>query len=122
MFVRRKQNKSGSTSIQIIKKINRSNKVLKTIGSTSVPKEIEKLYQQALYELPRLHGANLFDTIAEPIVSELSNDAIRVAEPDLVFGKIYDKIGFSKIQSSLLRDLVISRITHPGSKLSLSNF
>lgn len=122
MFVRKKQNKSGSISIQIIKKVNRSNKVLKTIGSSTVPDEIEKLYQQALYELPRLYGATLFDSVSEPVVSELSNDAIRVAGPDLVFGKIYDKIGFSKVKSSLLRDLVISRITHPGSKLRLSNF
>lgn len=122
MFVRKKQNKSGSVSIQIIKKVNRSNKVLKTLGSSTDPEEIEKLYQQALYDLPRLYGATLFDSVAEPIVSELSNDAIRIAGPDLVFGKIYDKIGFSKVQSSLLRDLVISRITHPGSKLRLSNF
>jgi hypothetical protein len=119
MFVRKKQNKSGSVSIQIIKKVNRSNKVLKTLGSSTDPEEIEKLYQQALYDLPRLYGATLFDSVAEPIVSELSNDAIRIAGPDLVFGKIYDKIGFSKVQSSLLRDLVISRITHPGSKLHL---
>jgi transposase len=122
MFVRKKRNKSGSTSIQIIKKINRSNKVIKTIGSSTDPKEVERLYQQALYELPRLYGATLFDPIVEPVLSGLSNDAIRIAGPDLVFGQIYDKIGFSKVQTPLLKDLVISRITHPGSKLRLSNY
>ena len=30
MFVRKKKNRSGSTSIQIIQKINRINKILKT--------------------------------------------------------------------------------------------
>ena len=122
MFIRRKKNKSGSISIQIIKKINRSNKVIKTIGSSTDTKEVERLYQQALYELPRLYGATLFDPIEEPVISGLSNDSIRIAGPDLVFGQIYDKIGFSKIQTPLLKELVISRITYPGSKLRLSHY
>lgn len=122
MFVRKKKNKSGSTSIQIIKKINRSNKVLKTIGSSSNPQEIERLYQEALYEMPRLHGATLFDKSQEPKVSELSNDSIRIVGPELIFGRIYNYIGYDALKEPLLKDLVISRITHPGSKLKLSNY
>lgn len=123
MFVRKKQNRSGSISVQIIKKINRSNKVLKTIGSSSVPEEVETLYQKALYELPRLYGATLFDMIdEEPKISELTNDNIRVIGPELVFGKIFDHIGFNQIKDQLFKDLSISRITHPGSKLNLSEY
>jgi len=122
MFIRKKRNKSGSISVQIIQKISRSNRVVKTIGSSSDPKEIEKFFQQALYEMPRLYGATLFDPVEEPKVSELSNDAIRVVGPELVFGKIYDRIGYSALKESLLKDLVISRITHPGSKLNLSHY
>jgi len=122
MFIRKKKNKSGSTSIQIIKKINRSNKVLKTIGSSSDPDEIERLYQTALYEMPRLYGSTLFDISQEPRISDLSNDSIRIIGPDIVFGRIYDYIGYNYFQESLLKDLVISRITHPGSKLKLSNY
>jgi len=109
-------------SIQIIQKINRSNKVLKTIGSSSNPEEIERLYQKALYEMPRLYGATLFDVTDEPKISELSNDAIRIVGPDLIFGRIFEKIGFGKLKEPLLKDLAISRITHPGSKLRLSNY
>lgn len=122
MFVRKKKNSSGSVSIQIIKKINRSNKVIKTIGSSSVPEEIEALYLKALYELPRLYGATLFDTFEEPKLSELSNDNIRVTGPELVFGRIFDHIGFNQVKDPLFRDLSISRITHPGSKLKLSEY
>lgn len=122
MFIRKKQNKSGSTSIQIIQKINKSNKVLRTIGSSSNPEEIERLYQKALYEMPRLYGATLFDVASEPKISELSNDAIRIVGPDLIFGRIFEKIGFGKLKEPLLKDLAISRITHPGSKLRLSNY
>lgn len=123
MFVRKKLNSSGSISVQIIKKINRSNKVLKTVGSSSVPEEVEALYQKALYELPRLYGATLFDMVdEEPKISELTNDDIRVIGPELVFGKIFDHIGFNQIKDQLFRDLSISRITHPGSKLNLAEY
>ncbi|MCK4288940.1 MAG: IS1634 family transposase, partial [Bacteroidales bacterium] len=122
MFVRKKKNRSGSVSIQIVEKINRSNKVLKTIGSSTDPEEIERLCQKALYEMPRLYGATLFDEIHEPKISELSNDSIQVVGPVLVFGAIYDKVGFNTIKEPLLKDLVISRITHPGSKLKLSGY
>jgi transposase len=122
MFVRKKKNRSGSISIQIVQKINRHNKVLKSIGSSSDPNEIENLYLQALYEMPRLYGATLFDTVKEPKISDLNNDSIRVIGPDIAFGFIYDKIGFNQFKEPLLKHLVISRITHPGSKLRLSNY
>ena len=120
MFVRKKKNQSGSVSIQIIKKINRTNRVIKTIGSSKDPAEIERLFQKGLYELPRLFGATLLDDIQEPEIGELSNDNIRIVGPELVFGRIFDHIGFSAINDRLLKDLCISKITHPGSKLELS--
>lgn len=122
MFVRKKKNRSGSISIQIIKKINGINKVIKTIGCSKDTDEINRLFQIGLYELPRLYGATLFDNISEPQIIQLSNDNIRVIGPELIFGKIFDYIGFSVISDSLFRDLCISRITHPGSKLQLSKY
>lgn len=122
MFVRKKKNRSGSVSIQIIKKINRVNKVVKTIGSSKDPGEIDRLYHKGLYELPRLFGATLFDQIHEPAISELSNDNIRVIGPELVFGRIFHHIGFSALNDPMFKDLSISRITHPGSKLQLSRY
>lgn len=122
MFIRKKLNKSGSTSIQIIQKVHRSNKVIKTIGSSTDSFEIEKLYQQALYELPRIYGATLFDTPVQTPISELSNDSVRVCGPEVIFGKIYDYIGYGELAEPLLQDLVISRITHPGSKLNLARY
>lgn len=122
MFVRKKKNRSGSVSIQIIKKINRTNKVIKTIGSSSDPQEIDRLFQKGLHELPRLFGSTLFDDINEPGIGQLSNDNIRVVGPELVFGRIFHHIGFSAIKDSLFKDLCISRITHPGSKLQLAKY
>ena len=122
MFVRKIKNNSGSISIQIIKKINGINKVIRTVGSSSDPNEINHLYQKGLYDLPRLYGATLFDHLQEPELSQLSNDNIRIIGPELIFGKIFHHIGFSAISDSIFRDLCISRITHAGSKLQLSRY
>lgn len=64
----------------------------------------------------------MFDTPKEPQISDLSNDNIRVAGPKLVFGRIFNHIGFNQIHDELFKDLCISRITHPGSKLNLSQY
>ena len=90
MFIRKKRNRSGTVSVQIIKKIDRVNKVIKTIGSSSDPAEIDLLYHKALYEMPRLYGATLFDPPSEPKISELTNDNIRVIGPELVFSRIFN--------------------------------
>ena len=122
MFVRKKKNRSGSTSIQIIQKQKGKYKVIKTIGSSSDPAEIEAMYQEAIACLPGLYNQlNLFDSKVSSIdIKELNNDQIRVIGPELVLGKIFNHIGFDRIQEDLFKDSVISRITHPGSKLELS--
>lgn len=124
MFVRKKKNTSGSISIQIIQKQNGKYKLIKTIGSSSNEQEIERLYRQAQELIPRLFNQiTIFDApIIIPRANELNNDDIRVVGPELVFGKIFNHIGFDQIPDQLFRDLVISRITHPGSKLKLADY
>ena len=124
MFVRKKKNKSGSTSIQIIQKLKRKNKVVKTIGSSFDDTEIDSLYKQAQEALPLMFNqlALFSGTYDTPAVSELANDSIRIIGPEQIFGKIFNHIGFNKIKDPLFKDLAISRITHPGSKLQLSEY
>lgn len=124
MFVRKKKNKSGSISIQIIQKQKGKYKVVKTIGSAIDEDEIEFLYQQANKSIPELFNQlNLFDSRATSVdVRELNNDQIRVIGPELILGKIFNHIGFDRIKEDLFKDSVISRITHPGSKLELSAY
>jgi len=47
----------------------------------------------------------------------LSNAQIRTIGPELVFGKVYNHIGYNKINSDLFRHLVIARLAFPLSKL-----
>ena len=78
MFVRKKKNKSGSTSIQIIQKLNRNNKVVKTIGSSFDDNEIEILYKQAQEALPLMFNqlALFYEAFNTPTIDELTNDSI----------------------------------------------
>lgn len=122
MFIRQKQNKSGSISIQILIKENGRNRLIKSIGCSTEPKELAILNERAKQELERLRGqSNLFifekDIHIESFISELSNAQIRTIGPELVFGKIYNHIGYNKINSDLFRHLVIARLAFPLSKL-----
>lgn len=122
MFLRKKKNKSGSTSIQIISKERGKYKVAKTIGSSDKEQEIQKMVFLAKQEIERLNAqSKLFisesDTIVEQVFAALGNASVRTVGPEIIFGKIYDSIGFNKIKEELFRHLVIARLAFPLSKL-----
>jgi len=128
MFVRKKKNRSGSISVQIIDKSYGKYRVIKTLGSSQDKDEIERLYRNAIEEIPRLFNQltlSIFDQGQDKrghLVEDLDNDDIRVIGPEQIFGRIFDRIGFDQVPGDLFRDLVISRITHPGSKLKLAEY
>jgi transposase len=122
MFVRPKKNASGSVSIQIISKSRGKYKVVKTLGSATTQQEIERLTQLAEQEIERLsEPLSLFssqdDILVEKVFESLHNSSIQTLGPELVFGKIFDYIGFNQINEDLFRHLVISRLAFPLSKL-----
>lgn len=47
MFIRKKRNKSGSISVQIIDTSGRTNRLIKTIGSTNDPDKLKELLKKA---------------------------------------------------------------------------
>ena len=122
MFLRKVNNRSGSISVQIISKSRGKYKVVKTIGSGKTEQDVQRLWYLGKQEIERISmPAKLFvsetDTIVDSIFATLSNASIRVVGPELIFGKIYDKIGFNQIKEDLFRHLVISRLAFPLSKL-----
>lgn len=127
MFIRKKKNKSGSTSIQIISKVHNSYKVVKTIGSSFTNEGIVLLLHQAKHELLDLQKqSSLFvseeDANIESFLTSLENAQINIIGPELVFGKIYDYIGFNVIKEDLFRHLVIARLSFPLSKLKTIDY
>lgn len=127
MFLREKKNKSGSVSVQIIQKLRGKYKVLQTIGNGRTEQEITKLNYIGKQEIERLSKQpELFvwenDLQIEQVFSNLSNASIRIVGPELIFGKLYDKIGFGSIHQELFRHLVIARIAYPLSKLKTVDY
>lgn len=124
MFIRQKKNKSGSISIQIIEKVRRQNKILKTVGVGKTGEEVDLLKRIARFEMDKLkQQTSLFiepeDITIDAFVSSLYNENIKLIGPDLVFGGLFKTVGYDSAlkQSQYLKALVISRIVMPGSKL-----
>lgn len=124
MFIRRKKNKSGSTSVQLIQKVGRNNKLIKSVGVGKTERELELLENIARFELEKLQRQpSLFnepeDLLIDSFVSTLFNEDITLEGPDLVFGALYDEVGYNDLlkDSEYLKALVVSRVVMPGSKL-----
>lgn len=127
MFLREKKNKSGSVSVQIIAKHDGKYRVVKTIGSAKAAQEIAVLFHRGKQELSKIQSqTNLFvsedDARIEGFLSQLQNAQVRTVGPELIFGKIYDAIGFHAVQEEMFRHLVISRLAFPLSKLKTIDY
>jgi transposase len=127
MFIRELRNRSGSVSVQIISKHRGKYHVIKSIGSGTTPEEIATLKEIARFHLIKLEGqpslfASKDDSHIEGYLSTFSNSQIRVIGPELIFGKVYDGIGFSVIEEEMFRHLVITRLVNPGSKLKTIDY
>jgi len=140
--VRKKRNPSGSISIHIVDRKNRGYKVVESLGSSKDKKRIEELYQKALDRIDELEK-NLFyaskDTTKKDrlrdIFSDITTENFIPIGDELVFGKLFNKIGCNDIFKNsnfnikkldekifLFKSLVISRLLYPGSKLELIHY
>ncbi len=55
-------------------------------------------------------------------ISQLNNRQIQTIGPELIFGSIYDFIGFNQVQDDLFRHLVLARLAFPLSKLKTVDY
>src|SRR5690554_5548975 len=125
MFIRQKKNKSGVVSVQVIDKSSRKYKVLKTIGSSSVPSEVEGLLKKGNEFIQRAIGLQQFDfSDTNDVIQQVLNNITshKLAGIDLVLGRIFDDIGFNHIDDELFRDLVLYRLVYPKSKLKTTEY
>ncbi|MDP2816642.1 MAG: hypothetical protein Q8O19_08195, partial [Rectinemataceae bacterium] len=130
MFVRKKKNASGTTSVHIVEKRAGTYTLIKAIGSSSNPDEIERLVLKARDELHPAHDDQppLFatclpsDLAIKNFLEQVKNSDIRTIGPDLIFGTIFDTIGFDAIRQKLFRHLVVARLAYPTSKLKTVDY
>lgn len=128
MFVRKKRNRRGSVSVQVIDK-SKGYRVIQTIGCSKHTEEIELFVQRGRAWIQRQQDQfSLFakdqarNGTIEDFVSHLSNSQIRTIGPELIFGTLFDRIGFNIISDSLFRDIVIARLAYPTSKLKTVDY
>jgi len=130
MFIRRKSNKTGSVSIQVIDKSSGHYRVVKSFGTGCTENELLALEVQAKQFIRQKQGLHhdLFEDEEEckikEFVSSLANSQLQVIGPELIFGTLYDRIGYNQIQDkkNMFRHLVITRLFNPGSKLKAIDY
>src|SRR5690554_6745038 len=125
MFVRKKPNKSGKISVQVIDKVRGSYKVAKTIGSSSNTTELEELVSlgeewirnyKGILDIPFSNE----EQVAESVLESVEN--ITVSGTELLLDKIFHDIGFNVIKDDIFKWLVYSRVCFPASKLKTCDY
>jgi transposase len=125
VFVRKKKNKSGVISVQVIDKSTGKYRMIKTIGSSSDSKMIENLVKEGKIWIKNKIGQKELDFTCERVFTEtiLENiEQITVAGTSLLLGSIFDEIGFHVVDDELFKHLTIARLCFPASKLKTTDF
>jgi hypothetical protein len=124
MFVRKKKNRSGTTSVVVIDKSAGRFCELKTIGVSSDEKEITALFRQgkkwiAAYCGNRDMFAEAEQQREEKHVTEylLNNvENILLNGTQLILNEVFKLVGFDTVDDDILKHLVIARLCQPTSK------
>ncbi|MBO7618411.1 MAG: IS1634 family transposase [Bacteroidales bacterium] len=127
MFLRRKPNKSGTFSIEVIAKRDGRNVVVQRFGTSGEELELRSFERKAQQWISDQQGPKLpfsweKDELVSDFMSSLSNSQVRVLGPELVYGSLYDQIGYNAIGDEMFRYLVVCRLFNPGSKLKTIDY
>lgn len=129
MYVRKKKYPSGNIGIIVVEKINGKMKELATIGIAYKDEEIDGLIAKAKEwidrEKQRRHPClDLFEEerarreaellTAQRMLSCISN--ITIDGADLILDRVFDNVGFNRIEDDVFRKLVKARLSYPASK------
>jgi transposase len=125
MFIRKVVNKSGNTSIQVVEKRGRKNKVVKHIGTARTVREKVDLIEiaQGYIDKARIKSGVVSFFDSRFTKSELGSILGRLEFTQVLdtpvyhfLSKYYHELGFGKLRNECFKDLVIARIVKPTSK------
>ncbi|HHT03399.1 MAG TPA: IS1634 family transposase [Bacteroidales bacterium] len=124
MFIRKKKNRSGTTSVIVVSKAYGKFKEVKTIGVSDDESQIENFVREARRWIATQTGAqDLFQQnikeeeekhLTEHLISNIEN--ILINGTQLILDKVFELIGFNNIEDDTLRQLVVARLSQPMSK------
>ena len=109
MFVRRKLNKSGSISVQVLSKRNGRNVLVRSFGSSRIEAEVCEMERRAHDFINTYGGQTVFDfeahqqtqrrTQLDNVFSQIVD--IRQNAPQIILERIYDGIGFLEYENDI---------------------
>ena len=128
MFVRRKNNKSGSISITVVDKSRGRYDVVRSFGTVRTSAEADLLENKAREWVREQEGdpETLFDRMDEAqlraYAATLPSGRIELAGPELLFGELFDRLQLDSGRDPMFRHLVIIRLADPGNKLRVIGY
>ena len=125
MFIRRVKSKKAKTYVQVVDKSSGRYKVIKSFGGAPTEPEVLELERQAQSWMEQHRGLRELDFEATEHRAEEFLDSIeqiRQVGYDYLLGGLFDEIGFGKVKDEMFRQLVISRIAYPRSKLKTTEY
>ena len=116
-------------TVQIVDK-SEGYRIVRTMGTSKEQDDIGYLVQKAGHILRTSDGkqAELFEhrppeeEAVKQVLRRLENGQVRVVGPELIFGELFDRIGFGVVPEELFRHIVIARLAHPVSKLKTVDY
>lgn len=126
MFIRRKPNKSGSYSVQILDKRDGRNRLILSMGFSRIEEGLQEMERQASDFIARHGGQGVLDFNGVTQVSPQEEADIffnRIVDvrhdaPRVILSRVYDGVGFGAIGDETLRSLAIARVCEPKSKVA----
>lgn len=125
MFVRRLRSKNGRTYVQVVDKSSGRYKVLKSFGSADSEENLKFLSNKANHWIKQHSGLQELDfSNSDQLLEQLVNSIDKMTRVgfDYLLGKIFNAIGFNRIEDDIFKQLVISRIAYPKSKLKTTEY
>ena len=120
MFLRKLKSKNGKTYLQVVDKSSGKYKVLKSFGGTDSKEKLNQLIRRAKKWIDFQSGRQEIDfSNSDALIEKLFDSISQMKQVgfDHLLGRIFDHIGFNKIDDELFKQLVICRIAYPKSKL-----
>ena len=129
MFIRFKKNRSGTISVVVVEKLRGKYKEIHTVGIANDESMLSTLRQQGLdwirrRELSFQPELDLFGEerraleyereMTERVLSNIDNILLNGTE--LILDRVFDRIGFNRVEDKVFRKLVQSRLSFPASK------
>jgi transposase len=124
MFVRKKKNRSGTTSVVVIDKSGGRFRELKTIGISSDEEELAAFCQRGKKWISAHSESRDMFTVAEhereekQVTEYLLNNVenILLNGAQLILNEVFRAVGFDVINDDILKHLVVARLCQPSSK------